>query len=360
MNRIGYLKEKVRTYYKKKSPTPPPDFEKREFGAGDEKKIDYRHLAFKSKSEFQNFFIERAPLYASYSVAYYEFPDGRPMKNKHMQSSDLIFEFDAECEHDTLTCYECLDWTKQQTQKLIENFLVPDFGLSKKDILISFSGNRGYHIHIRSKDVQELGRKARREITDYLQMRNPNLTVLLDNAVLKSGGWKGKLSNSLFNFVKDADNETLKKFGFREPTVSRIINRKQEILSGIQQGNFDQIKNAPKIWKKIVTKQIGEMAADIDPSVTLDIARLIRLPTTIHSTTGFLDMYVDNLDNFDPFKDPIVFMNYPEKIKFKKDVSEFALHNSTLGPFKKDQIAEVPEFAAFFCIGKDVAETINK
>jgi len=356
--RIDYLKSKVKEYYKRKPPVAPPDFEKREFGFGDQKKIDYRHIAFKTEKEFQEFFVERAPMYASYSVGYYEFPDGRPMKNKKMQGSDMIFEFDAECEHDTLACPECLEWTKQQTFKLVEDFLIPDFGFDKKDVIISFSGNRGYHIHLRTKTVYDLDKKARRDIVDYIKLNNIQLPMFFQNANLKSTGWKGKLTTHLHDLIKNADETSLKKYKFMPKTIQRILGRKQEILSGIEQGNFDQLRGAQKIWNKIAEKHLKETALDLDASVTLDIVRLIRTPSTIHSSTGFLDMYVDNLETFDPFKTAVAFLNYPEKIKFKKDVTEFVLSDTTFGPYKKDQEVEIPEFAAVFCIGKDVAEHI--
>ena len=52
-----FIRTKFREYYQKYGVGEPADFERREFGFGNDKKIDYRHIAFKKKDEFRSYFI---------------------------------------------------------------------------------------------------------------------------------------------------------------------------------------------------------------------------------------------------------------------------------------------------------------
>ena len=110
-----YLKEKFKEFYLKNKVESPPEIEKREFGIGSfHKKITLRHLDFVSGKTLNNFLSTRAPLYISYSIAYYEFPERQPMTNKHLLGADMIYEFDADdletyCkeEYDVWSCPNC-------------------------------------------------------------------------------------------------------------------------------------------------------------------------------------------------------------------------------------------------------------
>jgi DNA primase small subunit len=72
---------------------------------------------------------------------------------------------------DTVTwvCEGCLETAKREIFKLIDDFIVPDFGVSLGEIEICFSGHRGYHLHIVSEGVRGLTGDGRREIADYVR-----------------------------------------------------------------------------------------------------------------------------------------------------------------------------------------------
>ena len=91
------------------------------------------------------------------------------MPRKNWLGADLVFDLDAEGHScGKFTCQECLDKVKADAMKLIDEFLLPDFGFSKGEISVNFSGSRGYHVHVRSGSVMKLDREARREIADYV------------------------------------------------------------------------------------------------------------------------------------------------------------------------------------------------
>lgn len=78
------MKRKFKEYYSKHKICAPEEIGKREFGIGtfDKPKIASRHKAFRSEAELNNYLKLEAPVYISYSAAYYEFPQNQPMEKK--------------------------------------------------------------------------------------------------------------------------------------------------------------------------------------------------------------------------------------------------------------------------------------
>lgn len=338
-----FVRQNIKKYYQKRGVDAPPEFKKREFGFGNEKKIDYRHVTFKNEEDLRSHFISHVPLYASFSAAYYDFPDARPMGKKGFQGADLIFEFDAECNHATIACEACLEKMKQESIKLVEDFLVPDFGFDKKDITLAFSGARGYHIYVRNDAVNPLSANARREITDYLQAKDLDVKrIIRAGATLKSKGWKGRLARAAHEHVKQSNE---KKF-----------ENKDEVLEMISEGNYDIFKGAVSFWKKLLDKEVVHLSTNIDQMLTMDPSRLIRIPSTIHGGSSLLCKYVLNLDEFNPFNDAVVFYNPPIKVKPSVRVPEFVLKEQTFGPLEKDKNVDVPEYVAMYLSCKGLAQ----
>ncbi len=285
-----WLEQKFREYYSAHRPIPPAEIEKREFGYGLQNKIDLRHVSFPDEQEFYKFLAGEAPRYISYSAALYERPDARPMPKKGFLGAELVFEFDAHCEHGRIVCPDCLGKAKQDTFRLIEEFLVPDFGLSKKEITVNFSGARGYHIHVDNDWARELGRDSRREIAEFITGSGVDPKKLPPESV-----WARKLAGAR--------------------------------------------------GKKRVEK-FRETVLDIDVNVTVDISRLMRVPDTLHGGTGLLAARVRDLEKFDPTRDPVVFRNYPVTVLLSQDFPEHELKGVAFGPWKKGEEKTVPEYLA--------------
>lgn len=326
--------------------------EKREFGFGNDKKIDYRHYAFKNHMDLENYFMTQGPLYASASVAYYEFPDGRPMEKKKLLGADLVFEFDAECKEPVI-CEKCLDEVKQETTRLIEDFLIPDFGFGKDEIRTCFSGSRGYHIYVYNDAVRQLDGASRRQIVDYIQARGINQKAVLQNASLESGGWKGRLARIAYDFVEKTEVKDFRKAGLVKVAASKTPERKEEILAAISSGKYATITK--KTWDDILNEKIVHLSSNVDQLVTLDVHKLMRLPSTIHGGAGLLCMDVKSLDAFHPFRDAVVFGDQPLKVKVIKDVPAFIMKEQTFGPFRAEEVKELPEFAAMHLLCRELA-----
>ena len=75
-----------------------------------------------------------------------------------------------------------MEYIREQTYRLVAAVLLGDFGLDESDLLITFSGGRGYHVHVRTPGVLSLPSGARRELSDYMTGKGLNLKNVLDDA----------------------------------------------------------------------------------------------------------------------------------------------------------------------------------
>jgi DNA primase small subunit len=241
---------------------------------------------------------------------------------------------------------------KSNTNRLIEEFLIPDFGFERKEMKVSFSGLRGFHVYVLNSEVKNFNSAARKQLVDYVQGRGINIKTILHGAALGSKGWKGRAARALYDSVANTEPKNLRKAGLVKSAAFNTEERKKEILAALSKGAWGVI---PRNFFWSFEKQIAHLGVKIDESVTLDISKLVRAPSTLHGGSGLLCMYVDNIDKFNPFRDAIVFYNPPMKIKVVADVPEFCLKEQTFGPFGKDSTVEIPEYAALFLICREKA-----
>ena len=177
----------------------------REFGVQLFNGIIQRHLSFKDPEELRLFIVKKAPRNVYYSSACYAYPDAKEMDLKGWICADLSFDIDVDhiptkCkwEHDwwkcvecgykdkgmapyrcpicgserierhTWICDECYREAKEHLYRLVDDFLLGDLGLSPNELIISFSGHRGYHVRVISKDFSVLDADARGLIIEYI------------------------------------------------------------------------------------------------------------------------------------------------------------------------------------------------
>lgn len=366
----------IRDYYKNSEGIVPDKINMREFGAGTfERKIAYRHMNFPNEAEFKKFLVEKAPPYLSYSAAYYKRPEGRPMENKGWLGSELVFDLDVtdmnltcQWEHGrSWVCPICFDSIKAETMKLIEDFLIPDFGFSAKELEINFSGNRGYHVHIKRESVLALNGEARKQISDYISGNGIEMETLFptigQRGVKLIGprpedkGWKGKIARNLVaNLEKGTDN--LMSMGIDKTTARNLYNKRALIELGINNGNWDMvyIKNKAEFWKKILTNQAISQSDRIDKNVTRDPTHLIRLPGSIHGETGLTAKKVASLADlakFDPMKEAIAFKKGEITVNAASK-EKLAIGGQTFGPFKGEKVT-LPVYAGIYLALKGLA-----
>src|SRR3989338_9841422 len=354
-----FLRKKFSSYYSK-APLTVLKPESREFGFGGwEKKIEFRHIRVRGEGELRTRLVNEAPLYISHSVAYYEFPDARPMVKKRGRAADLVFDLDA-AEHSCgkFTCQHCMDKVKGEAQQLIEEFLLSDFGFSKSELSINFSGSRGYHVHVRSDAVASLDREARREIADYVT----GTGLLFDRLFWKDGkkffgpkptqgGFGGKFARA---FLKRLEEE---EFALSVSRKLRDPQEKAKLKSAIQTGNWDNIgivSREKKLQEKFDTMKLT-LAGRIDANVTADTSKLIRMPNSLHGGSGFLAASVPDLEKFDPMRDAPAFGEEKLKIKATEAIPALRIKEFDFGPLASGDVRELAMHSAVYLLCKKAA-----
>lgn len=368
METSEYIHNTLRKYYDSHTVPAPPDIAEREFGAGVDKKIDWRHMSFLDEQQLNAYLRSNVPFYISYSAGYYEFPEGRPMAKKNWLGADLIFDFDADeydvgCSHSKDdVCDKCMNRVTEEVIKLKEEFLIPDFGFNKNDLHLMFSGNRGYHIHIRREDVRALDQNARKEIIDYItasglkperHLRRRGKQLLGPKPT--DWGWPGRVTKEIYNEISEGNEKSMsRRMGISTSTVKKILAKKELVLEGIEKGDWDQINLDPKTWKRMFGLFAIEMSADIDRAVTMDLSRLIRLPQSIHGGTGLIACEVPKIEDFVYYKDPIVLGKEEVRVISHADI-DVPLKDKVY-ELEKDKQFHLPEYAAFYCAAKGLVK----
>ncbi len=412
MNRVAvedFIRSEFARYYHDNPVQPPSSMEKREFGFllfGERTML--RHKSFRTEEDLRNFIRSMVPSDVYYSAAYYERAD-EEMSMKGWLGEDLIFDIDVDhihtpckaqhaywvCERcseigkgkpplrcqrcggnkfreEIWPCETCMEATKMETLKLID-FLTDDFGFSEDEIAISFSGHRGYHVHIESEKALSLDQLARKEIVDYilgtglkaelhgLYEEGGKGSRMVVGPDLDDRGWRGKIARGIYDFFASLTPENLEGFDeIGKRTLKRLIDKRDGILKSWRKGQpWQAIRGIGiKTWEKILKYAVQEQAACIDTVVTTDIHRLIRMPTTLHRKTGFrvIKIPVKDLESFDPFSEAIAFKGGNVVIRVNW-AERFRIGDTIYGPYKGETV-ELPRGAAIFLLCKGVAEPV--
>ncbi len=376
---IDFVNKLISDYYKDARDIAPDRITEREFGAGNyEVKIAHRHMSFRNENELRSYLSANSIPYVSCSAAYYRFPAGRPMENKGLIGAELVFDLDADdikldCQNvhgRGWVCKNCLTKVKEETIKLIYDFLIPDFGFAENEIQVNFSGNRGYHVHIKKEDIMKLDSGSRREISNYISGIGMEFNEFFPTAGQRGTmlvgprptdkGWKGKIARNFLSNL-NAGIDSLTKMGIERDMATKLYRKKSLIEMGIKNGNWDMvyIKNKADFWKGIIERQAISQSDKIDKNVTNDLAHLIRLPNTIHGGGGLVAKKLREpraLYSFDPMKDAIAFKKGDLRISAKTDFEVF-MNGTKYGPYGGE--INVPMYVGVYLFLKGHAKLLR-
>jgi DNA primase small subunit len=406
-----FVRNMFREYYNKDFSLSEslPTIEKREFGFASFESWMLRHKGFKGEEELTAFLRDFVPKDAYFSCAIYETPEAE-MEKKGWLGADLIFDIDADhiptsCNkiHDEWTCGNCgftgkgipptncptcnsekfdvntwpcevcLASAKKETMKLLD-MLLQDFGFSKNEVHIFFSGHRGYHVHVDSESVRTLDAVARKEIVDYISGLGFDIAIyggsksnwrripVLSSPSLDNVGWSGRIAKGVYDFILNGKEEDLVAAGLKRNVVETVLKNKESILRNLNDSRIlSSVKGVgPETWKKIAEFCVQNQSAKIDTVVTTDIHRLIRLTDALHGKTGLrkVGFSLSDINDFDPFKNAVAFKKGTVSV-FVSDAPEFRLGDENFGPYKKQKV-ELPTAAALLLICRDRAEVVDQ
>ena len=336
----------------------PEDIAAREFGYIPFGGGMVRHLSFKSSGEALAEILKQSPSSVYCSNARYELPT-RPIEEKGWLGAELIFDIDATdiptpCKrgHDLWycekcyasgklprpakctkcggpsvefhgTCETCLDAAKDHAGRVV-GFLTGDFGVDPNVIMVYFSGNRGYHLHVYDRRFEPLDQQARGEIAEYMRGSTLPLTQTIAS--------------------------TLRR---RAPTGAEGAGWTRKItgyVDGRRQGYGGTLQ-------KLVSEAISSQRAMEDSSRTTDIHRVFRLAGTLHGNTGMAKTKAEPLDRFDPQEGPVVLSDRPVNVKVGF-FPRFRIKHRDFGPFEKPETVELPAFAAVSILTRGLGEVV--
>jgi DNA primase small subunit len=284
-----------------------------------------RYNQFKSLDSLSEYLRKKAPYSAYSSVSYYENPRNREGYLK----AELVFDIDAKDLPPTLkkcceagkVCETCLETAKRYILSLKDIF-VGDFGI--KRLYYIYSG-RGYHLRILDPEIMEFTEVERGYIVDYLSgslelKRTPKV-----DRWLAPRGYTKVFKDRLLEILQAATEKDLSSIeGIGKITAKEIIRNKSKITEDIMDWkNFDvEIDKKTNVTKKrrfkALNNILGERKYDLltefilkqnasilDAKVTVDVKRILRLPSSLHSKVSLKCMLVKDLETFDPLKQAV-------------------------------------------------------
>jgi DNA primase small subunit len=402
-----FIREKFANYYKQHSENilPPSSLEKREFGfLLFEKGAMLRHKGLIDIESLRSLLNTIVPSDVYYSSAYYERPE-EEMKEKGWLGADLVFDIDADhiptpCNtvHDfwictscgdsgrgmspkncpfcggikfkekTWPCEVCLEAAKAEAIKLVD-VLIEDFGFSSEVLTVAFSGHRGYHVHVESKEVRGLDSVARKEIVDYVMGvgldagfhglgRSAKADRRISGPDLNDRGWRGRIAKGTYDFLLTASEEDLMKIGLKRKQIKPLMNYSEKILeSWNNKGPWGVVKGiTPETWRKVAQRGVERQSVKIDSVVTPDINRLIRLSNSLHGKTGLkkVELPITGIEDFDPLNSAVAFKE-EEVTVFISSAPQFRVGKEIHGPFERQKV-ELPTAAAMMLLCKGMAK----
>jgi DNA primase small subunit len=332
----SYLRGRFGDYYRRTEVSAPPDARAREWGyipwsEGPDTTM-IRHRSTLDLGDLGAFLARERPRHIYFSAGRYEAPGANRMDAKEWLGSDLVFDLDAD-HLPTVTLgeddhAEMLAKCKDQLRQLL-SFLRRDFGFS--ELTVVFSGNRGYHVHVRDEAVQSLASEQRREVVDYVRGTGLAFEELTERELVAGsagrsspapkrtlpteGGWGARVHEAILARFEDLlgmeEADALDALtiydGIGEAKAEAALSAARENRQEIEAGNVDVHPAFVQVARRIASDAIASGHAHIDEPVTTDVNRLIRLPGSLHGGSGLVVQRIEpgDLSSFEPLVDAI-------------------------------------------------------
>ena len=287
------IKERRRYYREEWSPKDIPDFisdgiTKREFG------FDHfgqgpndRYKVFFGTDPLKKFLRTKTPFAAYISVAFY----ANPRKRGGWEKAEFIFDIDAKdlpirsCNCDGV-CEICLGEALERVNMMLDT-LKGDLGL--KNIHLIYSG-RGFHIRILAgADV------PKSQYPNMVPGGKPYNFEHFSIPIAYPAVFTEKVKYNILHLKGDE-----KLDGINDRLLKDLIKHRDYLYED-DWGSFKQ-NIGPRRYKDLVNAMARVNLATLDAKVTIDLKRILRLPSSLHSKVSMKCVEVKNPETFDPFK----------------------------------------------------------
>lgn len=262
-----------------------------------------RYNKFNSVQQLESYLKNRAPFAAYTSVSFYE----RPEERKGWLKAELVFDIDAKdlpakrcgCNPGEV-CEACLEDAKEYLL-ITADVLRGDFGM--KHLRYVYSG-RGYHLRVFDEEVMKEDSSVRGEILDYVSG-----SVLPTKAQWRfKGGYPRVFKGKALMILQNLSDNEIAKMPHIGAKKARLLKSKLRVIANeLEDGDFS---TALEVLKKKGLESLLETirrynSSVLDGKVTVDVKRILRLPSSLHSTVSMKCMEVKNIEKFDPLTDAV-------------------------------------------------------
>jgi DNA primase small subunit len=248
-------------------------------------------------------------------VAFY----ANPRNRGGWEKAEYIFDIDAKdlpirsCNCDGV-CDICLGEALERVNIMLDT-LKGDLGL--KNIHLIYSG-RGFHIRILDPVMMEADSDLRGEVLKYVagaevpKSQYPNPAGKPYNfehfsiPIAYPAIFTEKVKYNILHLKGDE-----KLDGINNRLMKDIVNNR-DYLYDDDWGSFKQAIG-PRRYKDMVNAMARVNLATIDAKVTIDLKRILRLPSSLHSKVSMKCVEVKNPETFDPFKSAVPKFVYERK-----------------------------------------------
>ena len=235
--------------------------------------------------------------YAAYSsVAIYD----NPGKREGWDGAEMVFDVDAKdnpirtchCKQGEV-CEHCLEESKQIILQISDNIRE----LGYKDIHYVYSG-RGYHLRIQDEELMQTGTQFRTELVNYcIAGEAPELRDQLQHFIIPFG--YSKVYTDWFCYVVNHLEKTRRYPGLNRKLKNDIIKRRELVNNG--QWGLIRGEIKPNRYDKLTRMIAGINKHLCDTKVSIDLKRILRLPSTLHYKVSMKCMAVKDIETFNPF-----------------------------------------------------------
>ena len=255
-----------------------------------------RYNQFMTPEELSDFLKDNAPYAVYSSVALYE----RPSNRGRWLKSELAFDIDAkdlpykrcDCTGPDV-CELCLEDALTAAAEF-GDVLDQDLGL--ENISYVYSG-RGFHIRVFDDSVMELDQAGRSQIVEYVT------GSVVPGDFSLSLGYSEVFRERVLRTFEEVGVEDLEDAGIGGKGAKKLVENKGEVMEWIENGDFERIiKDLKGVGRKSYDKFLNFMtrlnAEYTDGKVTIDKKRILRVPSSLHSTVSRKCVEINDIDDF--------------------------------------------------------------
>jgi DNA primase small subunit len=273
-----------------------------------------RYRVFQDTDYLRKFMRVRTPFAAYSSVAFYH----KPRRRDGWIKAEVVFDVDAKdipirsCGCDNV-CEICLGQAKGIVQGLMDT-LKGDLGL--KNIHVVYSG-RGYHIRVLDDMVMGMDSDVRSQIVKYLvgsevprsEYSSHGMKYKLEHFTIPFGYpqvFTQQVKQALLSLSLDTEIDDVSR------DIKKAVIKHRELLNDDQWGLFRK-SIGPQRYARLVKGIASLNLTLVDAKVSIDLKRILRLPSSLHSGVSMKSTLIRNLETFDPFRDAVPKFVYERK-----------------------------------------------